>query len=33
VLADTLKGRPDQELARKFAALAFDGLDRQLHRK
>jgi hypothetical protein len=33
VLADALKDRPDQELAREFAALALDGLDRQLRRK
>ena len=33
VLADALKDRPDQELSRKFAELALDGLDRQLHRK
>jgi transcriptional regulator with XRE-family HTH domain len=33
VLADALKDRPDQELARKFAELALDGLDRQLRRK
>jgi hypothetical protein len=33
VLADALKDRSDQELARKFAALALDGLDRFLHRK
>ena len=33
VLSDALKDRPDQDLARKFADLAFDGLDRQLHRK
>jgi hypothetical protein len=26
-------GRPDKELARKFVALALDGLDRQLRRK
>jgi len=31
VLEEALKGRPDQELARKFADLALDGLDRQLH--
>ena len=33
VLADALKARHDQELARKFAGLALDGLDRFLHRK
>ena len=33
VLADALKDRPDQDLARKFAALALDGLDRFLRRK
>jgi len=33
VLADALKDRSDQELARRFAALALDGLDRQLRRK
>jgi len=32
VLEDALKDRPDQELARKFANLALDGLDRQLGR-
>jgi transcriptional regulator with XRE-family HTH domain len=32
VLEAALKDRPDQELARKFAALALDGLDRQLGR-
>jgi hypothetical protein len=32
VLADALKDRPDQDLARKFAALALAGLDQQLHR-
>jgi transcriptional regulator with XRE-family HTH domain len=30
VLEEALKDRPDQELARKFAELALDGLDRQL---
>jgi transcriptional regulator with XRE-family HTH domain len=33
VLEEALKDRPDQELARKFAGLALDGLDRQLRRK
>jgi len=33
VLEDALKDRPDQELARKFAALALDGLDRLLARR
>jgi hypothetical protein len=33
VLEEALKDRPDQELARKFAELALDGLDRQLRRK
>jgi hypothetical protein len=33
VLEDALKDRPDQEPAREFAALALDGLDRQLRRK
>jgi hypothetical protein len=33
VLEEALKDRPDQELARKFAALALDGLDRFLRRK
>jgi transcriptional regulator with XRE-family HTH domain len=33
VLADALKDRPDQELSRKFADLALDGLDRQLRRR
>ncbi len=32
VLEEALRDRPDQELARKFAALALDGLDRQLRR-
>ncbi len=33
VLTEALKDRPDKEQARKFAALALDGLDRQLRRK
>jgi transcriptional regulator with XRE-family HTH domain len=33
VLEEALKDRPDRELARKFAELALDGLDRQLRRK
>ena len=33
VLADALKDRPDPELARKFADLALDGLDRFFRRK
>jgi hypothetical protein len=33
VLAAALKDRPDQDLARKFADLALDGLDRIFHRK
>ena len=33
VLEDALKTVRDQELARKFAELALDGLDRYLHRK
>jgi hypothetical protein len=33
VLEEALKDRGDKELARKFADLALDGLDRQLRRK
>ena len=31
-MSDALKDRKDQDLARKFAELALDGLDRQLRR-
>jgi hypothetical protein len=33
VLEDALKTVRDKDLARKFAGLALDGLDRQLRRK